>query len=224
MRFLGVLLVVASVGLGTERLHAGAWPTGKGNGFASINQVFAQTDTGFVADLTSGYLEYGIGSKLTLGGKYDRLVLGGTTVLGFARWHLAAPDAPVQIALQAGAGHVSEPDGTDDTIISAAAFLGRGLNTPLGPGWAELELRVSRKTAIGATWGNLDFTLGISPTDTSHLILQTRLFADRQSTDVEIVPAYVRQIFPNLKARVGLNYSLGADQAIGIELGTWLTF
>ena len=204
--------------------YSGAWPTGAGNGFASASQTFATTSTGPVAELTSGYLEFGLSDRLTFGGKYDRLILGGKTALGFLRWHSSTPSQEVQLATEIGIGYAQEEDGTEGAIVSLAGILGRGLETRWGPGWTEVELRASHKLQVDQSWGNLDFTIGISPTETSHLILQARLFADRHSTDVKIVPSYVRQILPRLKGRIGLTYSMEADRALGIELGTWLSF
>ena len=203
---------------------AGAWPRDKGTWFASVKQTFAMTSFGPVSELTAAYLEYGLNGRLTLGAKYDRLVLGGATALGFARWHLSQPGATYQFAAEIGAGHVTETDGRSGTILSFAGIAGRGFETRFGSGWAEADLRVSQKSSTDQRWANLDLTLGLNPTDKSHIILQTRFFADKFSTDVELAPAYVRRLFGRTKVLMGLTYSVASENAFGVELGTWLEF
>lgn len=209
--------------LGGAEVQAGAWARGQGNLFFSFSQSFA-IGPDSAMDTTSAYLEYGVRPRLTFGAKLDQFALGGRTTEAFLRYNLSGNDARWQVALGAGAARIEAPGLPTDTAPFALALVGRGFGTPWGNGWAEAEFKRTQRLSNGDVWRNVDLTLGLSPTDRTHVILQTRVYSDDDTTLTTVAPAYVRRFGDRFRAKIGATVETGDTRAIGIELGGWIDF
>lgn len=159
---------------------AGAWARGDGNAFLSATQTRtvwpSLADSG--ADMASFYGEYGLGERLTLGTKYDRREDGYGSFEGFARWHLQPVDARWQGAVETGLGRLIAPGAPSDPVFSLAGLAGAGFEWRARNGWAEAELRQTRRLSDGTGWRNLDLTIGLAVTERVSGLVQARLYDD----------------------------------------------
>jgi len=91
-------------------LTAGPWPRGEGNVFLS-SSAFLTWPAGRVPEAPdiygSGFAEYGLTDRLTLGldiGSPDYMNMDRLKAVGFVKYSLSAPEAIHQVALDLGGG------------------------------------------------------------------------------------------------------------------------
>lgn len=97
-----VLLLSAGLSaLPAAPVPAGAWQRGEGETFLSLTYGLATGD-GMQDGTASIYLEHGLGWRLTAGMKLDQRVAGPHGLDFFLRRNLNAPDAALQVAVEAG--------------------------------------------------------------------------------------------------------------------------
>lgn len=157
MRAIVALVVLLAV---ARPVCAGAWLRETGRTFLSVSGTLRDTTVGPEQELGL-YAEYGFAPRLTLGlDVNDRsgvaghaLVFARTPLLrGHRRWRLAAE-------LAAG-GHHWQADWYG--MLRATLSLGRGFDTPLGAGWANLDAAVERRYGFARPAYKLDLTVGLS--------------------------------------------------------------
>ena len=173
--------------------------------------------------LSSIYGEYGWRPTLTLGAKIDRTLTGDTTTAGFVRWHLSPTHAPLQIATEVVIGRI-ETQGAEEPSAALAGTVGRGFSSQWGNGWAEADLRATRRMRSGTAWGNLDLTLGLAFSEKGKIYVQSRTFIDRHDSTTILAPAWLRALPFGMTAKLGLAWEVGSGLPPGLEIGTWFEF
>lgn len=184
--------------LGAGEAAAGAWTRAPGEGFVSQTTRYFATepttsrDVDFARASLGLYAEYGLMEGLTLGGEADqgmRLDDGGFgaqdgRLRGFARVRLWAGEAGDVASVEAGgsiplSGFTSPaaPGGDESYEIRLSALYGRGLDTPLGPGWADGVLSYAKFVGDRADEIKLDLTFGLRPAP--RVLAMAQLFATK---------------------------------------------
>ncbi|TDL79777.1 hypothetical protein E2L08_07740 [Palleronia sediminis] len=217
-RFVLALILLPAV------LHAGAWPRGEGSGFISVSQgfTFADDDRSRIGPMAA-YAEFGLTPRLTFGTKLDHFDRAGEAFV-FLRRHLSRPDAAWQLALQLDLGQTETDIDMAVSAFGVGGHLGRGLTTPWGPGWIEAEIRRNSRIDGGFARTNLDLTVGITPREHTHVIVQGRLYSDGTDESFELAPSYVRPFIGPSQVRIGVAGQTSGDAPLRLELGSWLAF
>lgn len=222
---------------------AGAWPREKGSAFVSAEQsvewakgeavdgtgatgdATADTDARVAAGFTTLYGEYGLTARLTLGAKLgmtaDRMRNEG---LLFARYPLGAGNGANRFAAELGVGVTLDGGQMSDVLVRPGLSWGRGYDSRLGPGWMGVEATVTRGLQTGAQWANIDTTIGLTPHEGRHAILQVRHYRDDAGSATTLAPSYVHPLPGRVKAQVGATWRIGDDSRPGVFFGSWLEF
>lgn len=224
MRRAACLLTLCLTGTLAPPASGGAWPREDGGLFVSASNVIAVTPLGATSAMTSAYAEYGVTDRITAGVKYDRILVDEQAAELIGRYHLSDPDARHQLAARIGIGQIHRTETGGHTILSLGALYGLGFGTRLGPGWAEIDARGTLPANDDGAYVNADLTLGLTPFEDQHVILQARGYGDEFGTSVELAPSYVRPIWSGLKGEFGLVYRPEVKDSFGVKLGTWLEF
>ena len=213
MRALLVLLLALLPALA----QAGAWPRARG-------EVYLQADAELGGRGWSGlYAEWGGPRDLTFGLAVgtEPAALREADANGrgrvFVRAPLPVPWREWRLAVEAGVGaDIRTTEHPDLPVLYAPRLIlgvsaGRGLRTPLGPGWVNADLRVGRRVhepmgPVGpARRTVLDATLGVRPRD-GHAV-EMALHLEREGdgdTFAAVGPTWQRDLGRIGAARLGV--------------------
>lgn len=221
-------------------LWAGAWPRGKGEGFASLSHwQAAPTGANGPGSYTALFAEYGLTNWLTFGLDTGRSVSGETKAVLFMRASLDnSGGGPV--AFELGLGEIA-----GQPVLRPGLSFGRSLEGTLGAGWLSVDTVLELDLETQAVDIKADVTLGFAPHSTNGapsdwtlmLQVQTGLvdlehsLMTLQQTGIRPEPSFLR-IVPSLTYRLGdradleLGYyrSLTSNDERGIKLGIWTRF
>jgi hypothetical protein len=216
---------------------AGPWPREAGSWFLST-AFGTERQNGRRVALTDSYLEYGLTPRLTFGGSLRRV---GTEHEGrvFARWH--PPDLPggIPVGLSLGLQQGDGPDwrATEDLghatverlVLRPRAVLGlhlgHGRDTPLGPAWARLDLRVFVATG-GPRGTDLELfgQIGLRPRERLVTMLSASLYTDRTDRWVTLEPAVGYEITPRFTLLASVTAEPSRRSLRSAQLGLWTRF
>ncbi len=204
---------------------AGAWLRDDGAVFVSVEQSVQRREDGALDPYTSGYAEYGLTPRLTLGAKLgmtgDRL---GREALVFLRRPLGATGGANRFAADLWAGARWRDGGAAEPVVASGLAWGRGYEAFGASGWMGVEGRYTRAVAVDDDWIDVEATLGFSPDDRTHWIAQVRVRSDDGGTATTLAPSWVRRIRPGLKAQIGATWRGGDEATPGVFASTWLEF
>jgi len=210
--------------------QAGAWPRDKGAVFLSLSQDVARRPGGGLSSTQSLYLEYGVTETLTFGVKANRNADGLTfDVLSFTRMSLGNPDAANKFAVELALGGRWNILTGYEAVVQPALHWGRGFTAPaaisfLGNGWMGVEASLGHGFFTQQTWAKADFTLGFTPADETHLILQLRSHHDRFGSSYSVAPSFVRRFSRALKLEIGGLWHLSGNEPPRLRAATWIEF
>lgn len=251
-----VAVVLLPVVLGGGDAAAGAWTRAEGEGFASQTVRYYSTEPSTSADVNYAraslglYAEYGITERLTLGfdadqgGRLDEVGYGAQDgrIGGFARvllWTGASGDVvSAEIGAStplSGVGASTAPGIDDSNEIKLLARYGRGVETPLGPAWAEGAIGFSRFLGPRADEFRLDLTFGVRPDENWVALAQFfgekgRQNADFGGTDFDLGKlqlSFGRRIFGEKTLLVGFAHDVitrGTTPGYEVSLTLWSVF
>ena len=220
------LLVGAMALLASSPALAGPWPRGEGKTFLSFGyEITADTSDPFypLSDSYTGYLEYGVGKRLTfvLDASRDEEPESQSVIARF-RHTLSAPESTHQFSVAAGLGSEGRAAGTESLSLVGASW-GRGFESRWGGGWATVD--VQYRFGGDFALGKVDGTLGIRPTEKSIVFGQIQISdPETGETTARLSLNYVRDVSERLKAEFGLLYGVANDDAAGLRSGLWLDF
>ncbi len=230
-----VFLILAAVSLlrGGEAA-AGAWPREEGQVFVAVSQSMttgARTLVETVQDVrsyTSLYAEYGLTPDLTAG--FDAGLARGDQDEGsawnlFLRRPILGTEGRNRFATELGIGQISEPEWGRQWRIRPGLSWGRGFESRYGDGWTGLETSIAYQFRSGDIALKADFTIGLKPNDRWMGIFQIQ--SGRYGDDdpiVRVAPSIVRKFGKRMHVQLGFTGSVAGDDAMGVKLGTWLTF
>lgn len=206
------------------RSAAGAWPREVGTAFLAFSQEVSVTRYGTFMRHSSLYGEYGLRPRLTLGGKIGHSPSGETRALIFARRALELGGDTHKLAWQLGIGALHRPDAPTLPLVQGALHYGRGIDTRFGPGWLGAELRMTQIPGNDTRAFNLDLTMGLSPTERTHLIVQIRGYRDRYNSIVTLAPSFVQRFNSSLKIETGVLVPVTGSNIPGFFTGAWFEF
>lgn len=211
---LGVLLFCNDPAL------AGAWPRAKGDSFVSAH-VSSETESPTDITLVSGYGEYGLTNRFTLGGGLDYDVTQKDIPFAqiFGRWHFPDSEGALRKALSLGI------EGNEENQFLTPAFhLGRGFETALGPGWLDVEFSAQVSTD---TWGS-DFgayaLVGLKPHKRVMTMMALDVLTVGDSVQINAIPSVAWEFGDG--RHMHLEWTRAVEGAIKDEvaLGLWLEF
>jgi hypothetical protein len=227
-------LVVGLAVLPASEGMAGAWPREEGQVFLSFSQTTssgARTVLEAVQDVrsySSIYAEYGLTPELTVG--FDAGLARGDQDQASA-WNLFLR-RPVWVAkngnrfaAELGIGQLNDPDNGRQWRIKPGLSWGRGFESRWGGGWVGLESSAAYRFSSQDFEFKTDFTAGLRPTDRWMLIFQVQ--SGRYGADdpiVRLAPSVVRRFGEKMHVQLGFIQSVAGDDAMGVKIGTWLTF
>lgn len=204
---------------------AGAWPRDHKAVFVSVEQSVQRREDGTLDSYTSGYAEYGLRPRLTLGAKLgmtgDRL---GREALIFLRRPLGTGEGANRFAADLWVGARWRDGGDAEPVVASGLAWGRGYEAFGASGWMAVEGRYTRAPTAEADWIDVEATVGFNPDDRTHWIAQLRVRSDDGGTATTLAPSWVRRIRPGLKAQVGATWRGGDAATPGIFAATWLEF
>lgn len=210
--------------------QAGAWPREKGSVFLSFSQDITRNPGGGIASSQSLYFEWGVTDKLTLGVRGNRRADGlAYDVLSFTRIPLGNPDSANKFAIELAIGGRWNHLLGNEAVVQPALHWGRGFSAPdaiafLGNGWMGVEASLGHGFHAKETWAKVDFTLGFSPRDETHIILQLRSHHDRFASSYAFAPSFVHRFNRALKLEVGGLWQLSGTAPFALTAATWIEF
>ncbi|WP_289069380.1 hypothetical protein [uncultured Aliiroseovarius sp.] len=200
--------------------HAGAWPRDKGDAFASGQLRIDAHQPDRPPDL-SVYGEYGLTDQWTVGGKleYERATKNITDIKAFGRWHVPDQDGPWQKALG-----VSVEGTPDAPFVTPSMHLGRGVDTPLGPGW--LDVQMTAKTSIlnaQADFGAFGL-FGVKPFKRLMTMMALDVSAAQGGPQADVIPSLAWQYMPGQHLSVEWTHAIAGAVKDQVAVGLWLEF
>lgn len=225
MRFLKALLFVGMIVAWVQPLHAGAWPRGKGNIFASSSASFTWPNGRafeYPDIYGSAYVEYGLGDRVTMGldiGSPDATRPSKLKAIAFMRYTLSTAQSRHQFALDFGAGK-----NLGNGMLRLGASYGTGLQLMERSGWLSIESHILYDIKSGKSTQNLDATLGINLERGKLMALLSAYRAPTGQSTFSFTPSYAHELSSarHLEIGVTLDLSRGADPAL--KLGIWQKF
>lgn len=220
-------------------MQAGAWLRDRGNGFTSMTGVLRGPSSAPQYE-TRIYAEYGVLRHLTVGidlnqkaafSESDQVVMHSGHALMFMRLPLAPDTWRMRYALELGTGvYVGDTNIYAEEIVklrmsTMGLALGRGFDSPWGPGWLSAQTTVERREGLSDPIHKLDASIGLSGERRFRPMLKvaaTRMADDPPSWS--LTPAVLIGSGKATTWVVGLERTFGANPSIGLELGFWRDF
>lgn len=196
--------------------EAGAWARGDGNLFIAStlrHPEGAQSYTGTGAL----YAEYGLSRSLTLGAEYDEIA--GARVFFRQSRHREGGDVT---ATSLGIAQARSNSG--DLLFETGLHWGRGIRSPLGPGWINIEARGAVDGAGRWHHAKLDTLVGFRPDDRWMPVLALEAYADPNVTTVQFAPSLALRISPSRHLNFRYRIPLKGDTPRQFDLSLWLEF
>jgi len=216
-RFLSLILLLLCL---APAAFAGAWPREEGAVFFSMQ--LRQNSGDLTGDpVGSVYLDYGFHQAATLGAKieYDFSQDELDHMEFFGRWHMPEDSFPLRAAL----GLAIEGT-TDQQRAVPTVHFGRGFETPLGQGWADLTLGLETPLEQFELSVAGFAQLGLRPYD--HLMAMVSL--DAQNRDgamlLKALPAFAWEYSEDRYLNVEYTHVLEGLATDEVSLGLWLEF
>lgn len=218
---------------------AGAWLRDKGSGFTSTTGVLRGPSSAPQYE-SRIYAEYGVFRHLTVGvdlnqkaavSDNDQLVMHSGHALIFLRLPLAPDTWRMRYAVELGTGiYVPDTDIYAEKIVklrmtTMALALGRGFDSPWGPGWLIAQTTIERRAGLSDPIHKLDASIGLSNKRLFRPMLKVE--ASRIADDPvswSLTPTVLIGSGKSTMWAVGLERKFGASPSIGIELGFWRDF
>lgn len=213
--------------------QSAAWERPAGEVFLSLSygvEVGDDAEEG----VFSFYAEYGLGHRLTLGAKVDQRPRGPHTAEIFLRRNIGPADAQWQTAFEIGIA--ADFDVVTDPVTGAlepmieqggpklAFHLGRGFDSPFGPGWVDLRFaRVFPGQAEEART-ELDLLAGINLGARSFATVELWNDFTSDGQESSLAPGFGYRIGDRVALTVRYVANTSEGTADRIELGTWLEF
>ena len=206
-------------------LTAGPWPRGEGNVFLS-SSAFLTWPAGRVPEAPdiygSGFAEYGLTDRLTLGldiGSPDYMNMDRLKAVGFVKYSLSAPEAIHQVALDLGGG---TDQGTG--VIRLGASYGRGWSLMDTPGWFTLSGVALYAPERNENTFGLDMTVGVSSGDMKYIAQLSAMRAYDGADYISVTPSAVRKIGKHLHLEIGASFGIRNKPDPALKLGIWQEF
>lgn len=222
---LRIILGALCLLLSSVCLAAGPWAREEGKMFIAASG-FATWPDGRAMEYPdvygSGYAEYGLGRKLTAGldlGSSDMQRPDKLKAIGFLRYTLTAPDAPVQAALDFGGGiDLMRP------TLRLGASLGYGFQLWDKGSWLSVDWATLHAPEARMQSHTLDITLGMS---LKHGKVMGQLSGHESysgATTMSFTPSYVRPMGEGRFIEVGANFGLKNKPDPALKFGVWQEF
>lgn len=198
----------------------GAWPREKGQVFLSLAAT-QETDRLDENPTLSVYGEYGLRHNITVAGKitYDFALEEVTDYEISGRWHFPDNGNPLRTALS-----LTLVGPTDDVRVEPGVHLGRGFETPIGPGWLDVELFASFSTEGDATEYGGFGVLGVKPHDRLMTMFGVDVLVTPDDTFVKAVPQLAWELKPGRHLNMQYSKGLSGTDESELGLGLWLEF
>lgn len=234
-----VLGICTAAGIWAAPAIAGPWAREAGDVFVSL-QISAQEAP---ADIMTGlwepetylsaYGEIGLGRSLTIGVDVGQGEISRQAI-GFLRYTLTAPDAALQIAVDAGGGVRQIDEADAEGVLRLGVSLGRGFGNGGGAwymplrhqgGWASLDLTTLYTVEAEEAIYQGEATLGFSLSDRISAIFQVKA-EDWPGADplVSVSPSLLFQIRPGTSVRLGARAAVAGGDTVGLSLSLWQEF
>lgn len=206
---------------------AGAWLRGEGEAMLSFSHEALRPDGGGgTSGYTTFYGEYGGSGRLTLGldlGKGE--ASQDWKALAFARIGRDFGWLPGQVSAELGLGAVGVPGGGAEPVIRPALSWGKGLATPWGNGWINLDALAEHRPERARTGVKLELTLGVTPTDRTQVSVQLRAEDPAQGErTLRLVPTLARRMGDRAWVTLGGIVGLEGDGDLGLLIGSRIEF
>lgn len=209
----------------TGAADAGAWPRGKGKIFVSSSASLTwPTGRAFeYPDIYgSGYAEYGVSKRLTLGldlGSSDAMQPNRLKAIGFLRYSLSDPSARHQFALDLGAGtHLG------DGVLRIGASYGTGLELLSRSGWLSIDTNMLFNPAAKGSTRALDATLGVNLNKGKFMGQFSAYQAESGATSFSFTPSYAHKLNDKRHVEIGVTFDLQGAPEPALKLGVWQDF
>ncbi|MGH1577379.1 hypothetical protein [Planktotalea sp.] len=208
-----------------QSLHAGAWPRGKGKVFASASGIFSWPQ-GRAIELPdiygSGYAEFGLGQRLTLGldlGSSDATLVSKLKAVAFVRYSLSDADARHQFALDIGGGqYLGNP------VLRMGGSYGTGLQFGKLSGWYSMDVHSLINPNTRASTQNLDASLGVNLSKSKLIGSFSAHRSDTGKRTFTLTPSYAYQINKSQTIEMGIVFDLKRTSDPKLKLGVWQEF
>ncbi len=204
-----------------SQAFAGAWPREKGSVFAMTSyQVSAPDLSGPVSSYYSGYFEYGLGSRLTLGADTGHSVSGESKVVLFLRRPLAQTDGGHVFAAEIGLGKIGS-----DTVVRPGLSYGYGFSGARGSGWFSVDLLFEHHLGMDRTDAKADITYGRNHARGFKTIWQLQTGKQRGDPSfARLAPSIALPIGARSHLELGVSTALRGPDEYGLKLGLWHEF
>ncbi len=205
--------------------HAGAWVREKGETFLSYSYEQFEDSTGRES-FTSGYMEYGLTDRLTVGiddGRSQRS--GANTTIAFARIPLTPQNSRNKFTLELGAGALQGESPLTNPILRPGVSWGRSIQTRFGSGWVNIDALAEYRTLTHDTASKADATIGLNAGKKTKLMVQFNA-GNYPTSDpyLRVAPSILHEVYKGVHVQLGARKGLSGDTSTGFKLGTWLSF
>ncbi|MEM1130210.1 MAG: hypothetical protein AAGH83_06780 [Pseudomonadota bacterium] len=240
MRVAVVVILVFLPGM----LSAGAWPREAGHGFLSLSYEYTTWQDSFTDErlqqtegevetfaYTAFYGEYGLTNRLTFGvdlGEEDTPYTRTDVI--FLRYAVGPLDWRHRFAVEMGVGRREISTfglmrGDREQILRPGLAWGYGFDTPLGPGWAGLDLKAELRQTTDEDAYKADFTIGLNPEGPwlTFLQVQTNDYPNAP-VSVRLAPSVVREITSWLALETAVLFDVHGNERMGVKAGIWVQF
>lgn len=201
--------------------HAGAWPRGKGNGFAMVSfQATAPSLTGPVSYYTGSYVEFGLTDKLTLGSDVGHSVSGNSKALIFLSYPIATIGEKHHFATEIGFGRIA-----GNMVLRPGLNYGFGFKNRIGQGWVTLDTLFEHHLGKDRTDVKADITVGVNHARGFKSILQLQLGKQHGDNSIaRLAPSFAMPMGQKMHFELGFSAELRGAAEYGIKAGIWRAF
>ncbi|WP_108482770.1 hypothetical protein [Oceaniglobus ichthyenteri] len=204
---------------------AGAWPRAESSTFVALSWNTGKTESDQTDGYRSFFLETGFTPKTTLVVKsWSRNDGAYGDLVGSLSYHPQATKNGHQFSFGLGLGVRHFKNATPRPLIMPTVSWGKGFETPRANGWMSADLTLGHTVGLGETWHKADFTFGLKPDDTTHLILQLRSFHEPQGQVTALAPSYVKKLRDGVNMEIGMTYRTTGQNRVGLTIGSWIEF
>jgi hypothetical protein len=233
--------IVAVLSLVAPAAVAGPWAREAGDVFLSYGVITEDTRSTLMMGVLEPeftntiYGEYGVGRRFTAG---LQLEFGEVSQLGvvFLRRTLTAPDARIQLAVDAGFGlrQVDRQETEQRVRVGGSAGIGFGAWTAgVGPvalghdgGWVSLDaMALLDREGVVDPIVKYDLTMGLNLTDRISGILSVTAeeWPDAERL-ISLRPSITYAIAERTRLQAGAHAALDGAEAVGLSLSIWQEF
>ena len=223
MRFLAFFLLLV---LTAEFAQAGPWPRSKGAFFTSTGVEVWEAEDGLPARYASGFVEYGLTEKLSLGANVAQGTFSGTDVeLFLGVGVLQTGPHAVSVEVSVTNNFVTDTlSGAIDRTPGASLGLayGRGLQIWERNAWTTLEFKYHRTEYSHLL--KIDATFGVTFASEWKAMAQVFSSHSDQGWAVNLAPGIVIPVLRNQHIELGLRVPTEDIELSRIKIGLWQEF